>query len=119
VTTIAASERLTPSVTSRRIVKIAGWSVMALLALLVFLYAARYLTLNPLVYLENHRDVYVANVIPLTMHIAGAMVALLIGPFQFLPKIITWRYLNVHRWLGRIYFWGFWWADSVGCTWRF
>ena len=55
VTTVAATEPLTPSVAPGRIIKIAGWSVMALLAVLVFLYAGRYLTLNPLVYLENQR----------------------------------------------------------------
>src|SRR5688572_11773580 len=103
VTTVVAHETRTATVAPGRIAKIAGWSVMALLAVLVFLYAGRYLTLNPLVYLDNQRAVYIANVVPLTLHIAGAMAAMVIGPFQFLPKIITRRYLNVHRWLGRIY----------------
>jgi uncharacterized membrane protein len=39
----------------------------------------------------------------ITLHIAGAMVATIIGPFQFLPKIITRRYVNLHHWLGRTY----------------
>ena len=46
---------------------------------------------------------YIANVVPLTMHIAGAMAAMVIGPFQFLPRMITRRYVNIHRMLGRIY----------------
>lgn len=103
MTTVAATEPFTTAVAPRRIFKIVGWSIMALFAVLVSLYAARYLTLNPLVYLENQRSVYIANVIPLTMHIAGATAAMLIGPFQFLPRIITRRYLNIHRLLGRIY----------------
>ena len=32
--------------------------------------------------------------------------ATILGPFQFLPKIITNRYLNLHRWLGRTYLMG-------------
>jgi uncharacterized membrane protein len=85
------------------VLKIIGWSAMALLAGLLTLYAARYLTLDPEVYLENQRAVYIANSGALTLHVAGAMVALLIGPFQFLPRSMSRRYLSVHRALGRIY----------------
>jgi len=31
------------------------------------------------------------------------MLATIIGPFQFLPPMITNRYLKLHRWLGRAY----------------
>jgi hypothetical protein len=34
------------------------------------------------------------------------MLATIIGPFQFLPRIITNRYLKLHRWLGRTYLGG-------------
>jgi uncharacterized membrane protein len=42
----------------------------------------------------------------LIMHIVGAMLAILIGPFQFLPGIRKGRWLKVHRWLGRTYLLG-------------
>ena len=36
------------------------------------------------------------------VHVVFGMVALLIGPFQFVPGIRN-RYLTVHRWMGRTY----------------
>jgi uncharacterized membrane protein len=39
----------------------------------------------------------------LMMHILGAILAILIGPFQFLRGIRRGRWLKVHRWLGRTY----------------
>ncbi|MBE0669026.1 MAG: DUF2306 domain-containing protein [Anaerolineales bacterium] len=83
-----------------------GWSLMLFLALLLFLLASRYLTLNPDVYFPEQKGVYIANTTFLLMHIIGSMLAILIGPFQFLPKIRTGRLLNLHRWLGRIYLLG-------------
>ena len=37
----------------------------------------------------------------LTIHVAGAATALLVGPFQFLPAVRRQR--TLHRWLGRTY----------------
>ncbi len=81
----------------------AGWSVMTFLAALVFLTAGRYLTLNPDVYFPEQKAVYILNTTALLMHIVGAMLAVILGPFQFLPRIRSSRFLNVHRWLGRTY----------------
>jgi uncharacterized membrane protein len=106
VTTLAAPGRAGGSNSLRRFARIVGWCVMAALALLLGLYAARYLTLNPAVYLEFNRSVYIANAAGLTLHVGGALAALVIGPFQFLPQSITRRYLNLHRLLGRIYLLG-------------
>ena len=36
------------------------------------------------------------------IHVVFGILALLIGPFQFVPAIRN-RYLNVHRWMGRTY----------------
>ena len=36
------------------------------------------------------------------VHVVFGILALLIGPFQFVPAIRN-RYLNVHRWMGRTY----------------
>ena len=81
----------------------AGWGFMLTLSVLLFMLASRYLTLNPEVYFPEQRDVYTANIAFLLTHIVGSMFATLIGPFQFLRVIRTGRYLNLHRWLGRIY----------------
>ena len=80
-----------------------GWLSMFLLALLVFVVASRYLSLDPDVYFPEQKEVYISHTAFLLMHIIGSMLAILIGPFQFLQKIRTGRLLNLHRWLGRIY----------------
>ena len=80
-----------------------GWGVMTFLAALVFLYASSYLTLNPDNYFPEQKAVYLAHTTALLMHIVGAMLAVILGPFQFLPKSRSSRFLNVHRWLGRTY----------------
>jgi uncharacterized membrane protein len=36
-------------------------------------------------------------------HIAACMVALVIGPLQFLTRLRKRRFLNIHRWMGRLY----------------
>jgi uncharacterized membrane protein len=86
------------------ILKKVGWSLMSLLALLMFLLASRYLLFDPEeVYFPEQKAVYLAHTAGILTHIAGAMLATIIGPFQFLPRIITNRYLKLHRWLGRTY----------------
>jgi len=85
------------------LLKKTGWSIMLFLAVLVFLFASRYLTLDPEVFFPQQKMVYMAHLTMLIMHIVGAMLAILIGPFQFLPGIRKGRWLKFHRWLGRIY----------------
>lgn len=80
-----------------------GWGLMLLLAILLFMLASRYLSMDPNVYFSEQREVYIANPIPLLMHIAGSMLATIIGPFQFLRKTRARRFLKIHRWLGRVY----------------
>jgi uncharacterized membrane protein len=80
-----------------------GWGVMTFLAALVFLVAGRYLALDPDSFFPEQKAVYMAHTTALLMHIAGAMLAVIIGPFQFLPRSRSRRLLNVHRWLGRTY----------------
>ena len=38
----------------------------------------------------------------ISLHIVGSILALALGPFQFLPRLRR-RNLNVHRWIGRLY----------------
>jgi hypothetical protein len=76
---------------------------MVFLSIVLCLYTVRFLTLNPIDYSLEQRASFVAHSLAITTHVAGAMVAAIIGPFQFLPKIVTKRYLSLHRWLGRTY----------------
>jgi uncharacterized membrane protein len=80
-----------------------GWSLMLFLAVLVSLLVSRYLTLDPEVYFPEQRAVYMAHIAILIVHIVASMLAILIGPFQFLPGIRKGRWLKLHRWLGRTY----------------
>ena len=98
------SERLSSSNTN--ILKKVGWGLMLILALLMFLFASRYLTLNPEVFFPEQRAVYIAHTTGILIHIVGSMLATIIGPFQFLPRSISKRFLKLHRWLGRIYLGG-------------
>lgn len=85
------------------ILKKIGWTVMLLMVALVILFASRYLTLDPDVYFAEQRAIYMAHITILIVHIVASMLALSIGPFQFLPGIRKGRWLKVHRWLGRTY----------------
>jgi uncharacterized membrane protein len=76
------------------------------LSLPLLLHAGQYLTLDPDSYFVQQQTVYLAHTTGITLHIAAAMVATAIGPFQFLPRITTKRYVNLHRWLGRTYLLG-------------
>jgi uncharacterized membrane protein len=93
-------------VTPKGIAKNVSWFVMFLLALLIFVVASSYLTLNPEVYFPVQRAVYIAHTFGIISHISASMVALMIGPFQFLPTLRKGRWLTVHRWLGRVYLGG-------------
>lgn len=80
-----------------------GWVVMTFLAVMVFLVASRYLTLDPDVFFSEQKLVYMAHITMIVLHVAGAMLAIIIGPFQFLEGMRKERLLKVHRWLGRTY----------------
>ena len=80
-----------------------GWVVMTFLALMLFLVAGRYLTFNPDVFFPEQKLVYMAHTAMIVLHVAGAMLAILIGPFQFLEGLRKGRLLKIHRWLGRVY----------------
>ena len=79
---------------------------MTILALLMFLVASRYLTLNSEVFFPEQKAVYITHPTGILIHIIGAMFPIIIGPFQFLPQSVTKRCLKLHRWLGKIYMLG-------------
>jgi uncharacterized membrane protein len=72
------------------------WWVMLLSCVSVTVYAARY-------FVRPIRDQHWARyIMPLRLHIAGGMGALLAGPWQFSERLRT-RAPEWHRWLGRFY----------------
>ncbi|MGW6917148.1 DUF2306 domain-containing protein [Kitasatospora sp. NPDC054939] len=79
----------------------AAWVAMTVLALLTVLFSARYLTLDPDTFLEEQRAVYLANLVPLVVHVGGGLVALTLGPWQFRTALR--RRPRLHRVLGRVY----------------
>ena len=72
------------------------WWLMMFCSTAIVLYGTRYfLTLPP----DRH---FARYIVPLRLHIAGGMGALLTGPWQFSQRLRA-RALNLHRWLGRFY----------------
>jgi uncharacterized membrane protein len=94
-----------PAVPARKssIPAMIGWSVMLLLALLIALTSSHYFALDPSSYFDPQRLVYIANTGVLIAHIGGSIAALVIGPFQFIPRLRWGRLAPLHRWLGRVY----------------
>jgi len=79
-----------------------GWGLMTFLSLGIVLYAAKYFSFNPDVFFPQQRDVYIAHQTTIIIHIIGGVLALGLGPFQFLTKFRI-RWPMVHRWMGRFY----------------
>jgi uncharacterized membrane protein len=81
-----------------------GWAVLLLMAVYPVWGSRGYLTLDPeeLSFAEQ-TAVYLAHHTMLMVHIVASMLAIVIGPFQFLPRIRKGRLLKIHRWLGRVY----------------
>lgn len=78
------------------------WGLMTLLALLMAVLAARYIPADPDAYFPEQRTVYEDNTFAILGHILGASVAMILGPFQFLPGQRR-RLIGLHRWMGRLY----------------
>ena len=72
------------------------WWLMLITSLAVVVYGTRYFIFPTT---DQHFSHYL---LPLRLHIAGGMGALLAGPWQFSEKLRA-RWLNFHRWLGRFY----------------
>jgi uncharacterized membrane protein len=77
--------------------------LMAFLATVIALVGARYFFRPPLPTASDEFGRHFAHYFPVLLpHIVGGVVAMAIGPWQFVPRLRD-RYLNLHRWLGRIY----------------
>ncbi|MEZ4868553.1 MAG: DUF2306 domain-containing protein [Caldilineaceae bacterium] len=81
-----------------------GWVVLLLMAAYPVLISSGYLSLKPEDFsFSEQKAVYLAHHTILMVHIVASMLAILIGPFQFLPNLRKGRRLKLHRWLGRAY----------------
>ncbi|MFN8440296.1 MAG: DUF2306 domain-containing protein [Caldilineaceae bacterium] len=81
-----------------------GWAFLLLMAVFPVLISLGYLTLKPEdIHFAEQKVVYLAHHAMLLLHIVPSMLAILIGPFQFLPQLRKSRLLKFHRWLGRVY----------------
>jgi hypothetical protein len=96
-----------------KIYKQIGWGIMTFLSLAIVLVVSRYFSLNPNVYFPQQREVYLAHQTGIIAHIVGGVLALGLGPFQFLNRLRT-RWPKVHRWMGRIYLIGILLGSTAG-----
>lgn len=72
------------------------WWFMLLSCIGVSVYSTRYFVTSPS---DPHFAQYI---LPLRLHVAGGIGALLVGPWQFSRRLRS-RALELHRWLGRFY----------------
>ena len=98
-----------------------AWQVIALFAIVSGFYVAILYFLVPAIsnrplgfqiHVELQKT-FAAHPIGLYFHIVPSVVAIIIGPFQFLRELREKR-LNLHRWLGRLYLFGIFWGGLGG-----
>ena len=78
-----------------------AWFTMTILALLVAAYAGGAL-IAPVLRGPFLQDLFAKMPTAISTHMAGGLVAIVIGAFQVNPRLRA-RFLPAHRWLGRIY----------------
>jgi uncharacterized membrane protein len=80
-----------------------GWVIMPLACVYIAIFfASRYLTFDPEVYFTQQREAYLEHEVALGVHVLSGMLALLIGPFQFVGRLRR-RFVRVHRFMGATY----------------
>jgi len=79
-----------------------GWVIMTLACLAIVLITSRYLTFDPEVYFPEQREIYLQREFALGVHVVGGVLALLIGPVQFVGRLRR-RVVRVHRFMGATY----------------
>jgi hypothetical protein len=79
-----------------------GWVILLLACVNIAVVVSRYLTFDPEVYFPQQRETYLRVEFFLGVHVLSGILALLVGPFQFVGRIRR-RFLRVHRFLGAVY----------------
>lgn len=82
-----------------------GWGLLLFFAFGIAFVNSRYLMRDPATYFPQQVEVYLTYELPLMAHIVGGIVALVLGPFQFMTRLRN-RRPGLHRWIGRIYLLG-------------
>ena len=80
----------------------AGWVVMTLASVFIVVRVSPYLAFDPDVYFPEQLQVYLRLELALGVHVLCGMIALLIGPFQFVRRLRR-RFVRVHRAFGVVY----------------
>ena len=79
-----------------------GWVIMTLACVTITVIVSRYLTFDPEVYFPEQLEPYLQHEFALGVHVLSGMLALLIGPFQFVRRLRR-RFVPVHRFMGATY----------------
>jgi uncharacterized membrane protein len=79
-----------------------GWVIMTLACVYIAVAVSRYLTFDPEVYFSQQREPYLEHEFALGVHVLSGILALLIGPFQFVRRLRH-RFVRVHRFMGATY----------------
>jgi uncharacterized membrane protein len=79
-----------------------GWVIMTLACIYIAITVSRYLTFDPEVYFPQQLEPYLQHEFALGVHVLSGMLALLIGPFQFVRRLRR-RFVPVHRFMGATY----------------
>lgn len=80
-----------------------GWSLIAISAITIGLFAVPpYVTLDPLLSRIPINSLFESHMVWLSIHAIPSGLALIIGPFQFVPAIRN-RWPKAHRLAGRVY----------------
>lgn len=79
-----------------------GWVIMTLLCVYMAGVVSQNLAFDPDVYFSEQRENYLRLEFALGVHVLCGMLALLIGPFQFVPRLRR-RFVRLHRACGAGY----------------
>src|SRR5687767_11330789 len=79
-----------------------GWVIMTLACISIVVIVSRYLTFDPEVYFSEQREAYLQHEFALGVHVLSGVLALLIGPLQFVRRFRR-RFVRVHRFMGATY----------------
>jgi uncharacterized membrane protein len=79
-----------------------GWVIMTLACLSITVIVSQYLTFDPEAYFPEQLEPYLQHEFALGVHVLSGMLALLIGPFQFVRRLRR-RFVPVHRFMGATY----------------
>jgi hypothetical protein len=79
-----------------------GWGAMTAGVILLVLFSSFYFLGGREAYFERQRDVYISREAGLLIHIAAMVVAVLMGPLQFVRSFRE-EHRHVHRTMGKVY----------------